>query len=909
MATISDDNVVISVEVDSKDAEGKLKVLKTSIDDVGESSERGFSKAQASVVAFSSALQAGAIAFGALKATFQAVSQLLPEAGRIDALSRSFEQLQESVGNNANESLEKFRQTTQGLVSDLDLFTVANKAVLLNLPTEGFQEASASAIKLGRAMGIDAKQAIDDFTTGVGRGSVLILDNLGILVDAEKAYKEYAESIGTTSSKLDENQKKTAFANEAYRQIIESAKNTAQVTLNASDAYQQLRVSVSNLTVEFLKQLGNNEELRDSLVQLRLAIGQVDVQSLIDGFNGLVGFVSTVVIPTFNGLVTVLGTGIRTIQLFKESLDTISFGGVTGDAKDFNKSLEVIAPTLGSINAQFRDLKTTADLEKIKKDFQTLQQSINSTDKGAEQYGDTLLKLQAKILAVDKNSLTLSKTNKDVADSLGGASGVINATNASTVANTEARQKVDELTESQKKLADQNREVQASFDRITQDIKANEEAIEREFIALSEQLASDLESSLGSAIGDAIRGAFEGANSEDYKDIGASLGASIGSSLASSINPALAPIGQALGDKLGEKVFEGFEAFVNGNREDIKKSLDIFVFGLSGQVGLKDFFGGLLGGKDAEANARRALTNTLNDAIKSARKDFGINLASFYIPRGRDGFDAFVNEAGEITTAVTEEFKKIPPEVQAIFGNLAPALQSAFNLDELNQGQIQQIFATNFGGLTNNLNDLQLLFQSMGLSAEQVAEQLEQAFLTGDLGAEQFLGSLTATRDLFTQGIPGAIGATDQAFQNLVSGGLQSGRQAFDALGDIASEAGEKGIDSFSALRADLIASGKSVTEVDKLLQALASNGINSIEELRNISVEQTAGVVSALNNLSFGFQEITEDVNQLKKQLDEIKSKSVDIEFNVKTNYDNNTQQLLNNTVTSQYIPSIGNA
>lgn len=884
MATISDDNVVISVEVDSRDAEGKLKVIDSTIKEIGNNSEGAFSKTQASLVTLSSVVQLTQVAISALSTGVGTLIGSLDQAGKVEALSRSFDSLQESVGNNADQSLQKFRQTTQGLVSDLDLFTVANKAVLLNLPTEGFQEASASAIKLGKAMGIDAKQAIDDFTTGVGRGSVMILDNLGIIVNSEKAYNDYAESIGKTATALTDAEKKFAFATEAYKQITEASKNTAEVTLNASDRFSQLQVTLGNLGTELLIGLANNKELAQSLSELNTVIQSVDVTKLVNGLTSIINVASELI-----SIMVQVGSVISDIPGFiSETTASLKQGGqgfqqIKKDAEAFEKVADSIPAQLQTLNKGIANIKTTGDLTKLTADWVRFKNTIDSNSISSEKYGELAEKLKVKLQDVDKSTLSVTKATKDNASVVTGA-----YTPATNKATESTRQLNTELTEEAKL----QKEVLEGFENL-ENIEINPQ-VQTEFI---DTLASDFESSLASALGDALTTAFEGGNSEDFKSIAGDLGGQAGG---------------ALGEKMAESTFEVFRATLKGNRSDIQKALDDdfikYGFGFGG-FGLNTLVSSLIGGKDAEANARRAITNTINDAIKSARNDFGINLSSFYLEGGRDAFNPFVNEAGQITTAVGEQFELLSGDIQQTFANLAPALQSVFGLDALNLGQITEMFAVNFGGLTNNLNDLQLLFQSMGLSIEQIEEQLQNAFLTGDLTAEAFTSSLGQTRDLFAQGIPNAIGATDLAFQNLVSGGLQSGRQAFDALGDIASEAGEKGITTFTALRSDLLASGKSVSEVDKLLQALANNGIDSIEELKNISVEQTAGVVSSLNNMAFGFEAITADVKNLADEVEKIKSKKVDIEFNVKTNYDGNTQALLNNTTTGQYIPQIGNA
>ncbi len=166
------------------------------------------------------------------------------------------------------------------------------------------------------------------------------------------------------------------------------------------------------------------------------------------------------------------------------------------------------------------------------------------------------------------------------------------------------------------------------------------------------------------------------------------------------------------------------------------------------------------------------------------------------------------------------------------------------------------------------LNELQLLFQQAGLSAEEFGKALEDAFFRGDITAREFLNAQQSTEDLFAQGIPGAVGATDAAFANLVTGGLESGQRAMDAFGDLAAEAIEKGITSLDELRADLIASGANADEVAKLFEGLSAAGIETIEQLAQIDLPQAAQLITNLEDIGFGFQTMGEEIEHARELL-----------------------------------------
>ena len=207
--------------------------------------------------------------------------------------------------------------------------------------------------------------------------------------------------------------------------------------------------------------------------------------------------------------------------------------------------------------------------------------------------------------------------------------------------------------------------------------------------------------------------------------------------------------------------------------------------------------------------------------------------------------------------------------------------------------QVGAILANNVGG---SLNNLQLLLQATGVSLEQLKGAINEAFLAGTISAEEFLQSQRGIENVFKQGIPDGVGLVNQAFKNLVEGGIASGRIALDALGDLAVEAIEKGLPSLEALQESLIAAGFDVDDVTNLFDELGKQGIKSLEDLKNIGLDQTAAVIAGLEDLGFAFVDPIEKAEDLKETLDSIIDKSVDITFNFRSNFDANTQEAIDN-------------
>lgn len=422
--------------------------------------------------------------------------------------------------------------------------------------------------------------------------------------------------------------------------------------------------------------------------------------------------------------------------------------------------------------------------------------------------------------------------------------------------------------------------------------KQIEEAINR---------AKDIAGAFEGAFADAISTVLSGSSLRDQMDdIGGQLGQALGASIGG-------PIGGAIGDYIGQKLGKDLSQIGTSTNASLKGAGTAIATALMGPIGLAfgDQFGKVLtkafGKNDPSANARKAFQGWFNDLIEKSDIDFsGILKNGFQLPNGRNAFDSIINDAGEATTAVNEELKKlnISPETLGTFQGLGTALGviSGTSLEGL-LGQFGQLLAVNFQN-AEGLNELQLLLQSTGMSSEQMGQALESAFLKGTISASEYLQGLSAVNEVMTKGVPSAIGAINIAFNNLVSKGLKDGLHGMDALGDLAVEAGELGIKSLDGLKNALIAQGLPAQQVNVLFSQLGASGIKTLEQLKNITAQSTASVIAGLDSQKTFFAEQSKNIDELANKLNQIQNKEVEVKVNFKASYsDESTKQAVTNT------------
>ena len=139
----------------------------------------------------------------------------------------------------------------------------ANNAMLLGIVEndDAFADLIDNAQRLAKAVGQDALFGIESLTTGIGRQSKLMLDNLGIVLDTNLAYQKFAEANGKAVKDLDENERKQAFVQAALQSTAEKVAQLGDEELDATDATLALSSAFENLQGTIGKTLQDEVEV------------------------------------------------------------------------------------------------------------------------------------------------------------------------------------------------------------------------------------------------------------------------------------------------------------------------------------------------------------------------------------------------------------------------------------------------------------------------------------------------------------------------------------------------------------------------------------------------------------------------------------------------------------------------
>lgn len=167
----------------------------------------------------------------------------------VNRVERGFQNLARQAGQSGDAILSALRKASGGEISDLNLELATDKGLLLGVANTAQQFADIMEVARDRAakMGITTTQAYDDITTGIGRESPRILDNLGIIVDADAAHKAYAQSIGKTVEQLSKAERIEALRNAVIAQGKSGIDAATTAANDQANGFSRLSASWDNI--------------------------------------------------------------------------------------------------------------------------------------------------------------------------------------------------------------------------------------------------------------------------------------------------------------------------------------------------------------------------------------------------------------------------------------------------------------------------------------------------------------------------------------------------------------------------------------------------------------------------------------------------------------------------------------
>jgi hypothetical protein len=194
---------------------------------------------------------------GSLAGAFRLVKSSAEQAGQ----STAFESRLSKQGIAADEFLAKLREVSDNQIANADLILASNRALALGIKADDLPGLLQAAATASVEMGVSVTGAFDRITTGIGRASPLILDDLGIKLDLVQVYKDWATQIGVTVDALSNEQRTAALSAAVLQRNIDIGQDFRETqdsitrSINRSTAAMDNLLNASGLLLGGLSQM------------------------------------------------------------------------------------------------------------------------------------------------------------------------------------------------------------------------------------------------------------------------------------------------------------------------------------------------------------------------------------------------------------------------------------------------------------------------------------------------------------------------------------------------------------------------------------------------------------------------------------------------------------------------------
>jgi hypothetical protein len=192
------------------------------------------------IIALNQGIELAKKVFNGFKKAFDLSKQFQEYRQGMDALARN-------TGQNSDMIVAKLKEVADGTVSNKELMLAANRAVALNVTKDMGQVADLLEIARlkAKAMGTDTTSAFNDIVTGIGRGSPLILDNLGIVT---KGWAEEAKAAGQAMDAQ-------FILNKVLKDGAVELEKAGEQTISGAERFQQFTAALADTGIKIGKVL------------------------------------------------------------------------------------------------------------------------------------------------------------------------------------------------------------------------------------------------------------------------------------------------------------------------------------------------------------------------------------------------------------------------------------------------------------------------------------------------------------------------------------------------------------------------------------------------------------------------------------------------------------------------------
>lgn len=242
-------------------------------------------------------IAAGAAAAAGIAAVGVAAYKMTKEAASVEKLSKTFDSLADSIGENSEIMIKDLRVASRGMLNDADLMQASNKLVAMGLADTSKESSKLveMSTQLGSAMGMTATDSAEAFALMLANQSIPRLDNFGISSGVVR------DRIAELMEANKDMTRETAFMTATMEEGSKTMEKVGEQGTGAAASMARLQAKVDNLKVEVGKRfLPIMEVVADKLLEMW------DSPAVQAGLDNLFDWLERVIGDEESGLIGIL---------------------------------------------------------------------------------------------------------------------------------------------------------------------------------------------------------------------------------------------------------------------------------------------------------------------------------------------------------------------------------------------------------------------------------------------------------------------------------------------------------------------------------------------------------------------------------------------------------------------------
>ena len=231
------------VSLDTRGFSQGIDRVKNGFNQIGNDAQRSVKKINLNFDKIAMFATRASIAIAAVgTATVGAADQFSKGAALMDQ-RRVFEGLADNIGRQAEDMIRQLKMATKGALSEINAMGVSTQAIMSGMDFDNVTVALEYLQRYAKATGKSFEQLTTTIMTGLARGSVLMLDDAGIILDQASLIADAEKRIGNS---LTEVEKKQLLVNAAIEQMKRKLPALGGSVSSVSDKLTQMRTSLTD---------------------------------------------------------------------------------------------------------------------------------------------------------------------------------------------------------------------------------------------------------------------------------------------------------------------------------------------------------------------------------------------------------------------------------------------------------------------------------------------------------------------------------------------------------------------------------------------------------------------------------------------------------------------------------------